>query len=170
MAEFVPAFDYLLESEDPSHQFADVPDNKGRAIAGINSLAWPQDYAAVKALPQAQRAAAVAAFYQSKFWVPMKLEPLASQDVANRVLDQGVNGGMREAVLLLQRAVNAVDSASVTVDGWMGPATIAAANAVDAGKLLDAYREARANFYQQVVEAHPEFANDRDGWRVRAEK
>src|SRR5208283_4911306 len=110
MAQYPPALEYILQFEDPKHAYANIPDNKGNVIAGVNSLAFPADFAAIAALPQNQRARAVAQFYQSNFWNPLRLGGLNSQDVANRVLDEAVNTGLREAAVALQEAINTLQA------------------------------------------------------------
>jgi lysozyme family protein len=168
VSEFSPALDYLLGWEDPKREYADVPDNKGRVIAGINSLGYPDVYARIAAMAQADRAPAVANFYQQVFWNPLMLGQLDSQDVANRMLDMAVNSNTREAVLLLQRAVGDLQP-GIGVDGVMGPKTLLAANTCDAAQLLAAYRARRVGFYQQVASVHPEDAPYLPEWTRRAE-
>jgi lysozyme family protein len=60
------------------------------------------------------------------------------------LFDFGVNAGPRTSVKLMQRAVG------VTADGSLGPQTLAAATATDAGKLIDALAEARLAYYRSL--------------------
>jgi lysozyme family protein len=168
MALFAPALEYLLDFEDRQRAYASVPDVGGYAIAGINSHSWPEDYAKIAALPQAQRGPAVASFYNRKFWLPIQAEALTSQDIANRLQDQSVNGGQNSGIKLLQRAANQC-GATLALDGAMGPRTIAAVNAIDPTQLLAAYRAARAANYQAIVIAKPEDAKYLAQWLKRAQ-
>lgn len=174
MAEFDPALNFMLNNEDRNRQYACVPDAcpagcKGPcyAIAGINSGAFPREFMEIAALPQVQRGAAVATFYESEFWVPMKLAELASQDLANRVLDSGVNEGPETAVRLLQGAANTL-GAVLTVDGSIGPVTIAAVNDMDPERMLDEYRQARLHRYIEIAAKEPADARYLSAWEARA--
>lgn len=168
MADFAPALDYVLNFEDSQRSYASNPDCGGFAIAGINSNAWPEDYAAVAAVPQAKRGAAVASFYESKFWDALNIGAVSAQDVANRVLDMSVNAGPRTGTRLLQQAANTL-GCTLTVDGVMGPASITVVNALDPQALLTAYREARAAHYNKIVAANPANQKYLAVWLQRAE-
>jgi lysozyme family protein len=102
-----------------------------------------------------------AAFYQAHFWDRYRFGLLDSQTVANKVCDLGVNVGPGTAIKFLQTAVGAQP------DGVMGPATAAAANAMDSDAVLAGVRAAGANHYQQIVQVHPEWAADLPGWMAR---
>ena len=92
MAQFSDALNFTLNFEDRNRTYSEnIDNNGGRVIAGINSKSFPQDEAAIAALPQSQRAAAVSFFYYSKFWTPLQAGGLESQDVANRYFDCSVD-------------------------------------------------------------------------------
>lgn len=171
MAQFQPALDFLLNNEDRDRQYAIVADVGGHAIAGINSSDFPVAYIGIADVPQNQRAPLVAAFYQGEFWVPMQLGSIWSQDVANRVLDAGVNMGMAMAAKLLQEAINATMDPRATklaVDGRIGPQTIDEANSCAPTTLLEAFRQQRLAHYEAIVAAKPEDAQYLPAWRARA--
>lgn len=94
------------------------------------------------------------------------------------VFDMYVNAGTH-AVKILQRLFNEM-RITVTVDGIIGPQTIAAATrAVDAAPLhiADAYGIARRNYYYALADSRPasrKYARRRDGgkggWITRAEE
>lgn len=168
MSQFEPALDYVLDFEDAPRLYNAVADVGGYAIAGINSASWPTQYAQVASFPQAQRGPAVAAFYERYFWTPLMAEALLSQDIANRLMDQAVNGGSNSGVRLLQRAANQC-GATLAQDGAMGPRTIAAVNGIDPVQLLAAYRAARAENYRAIVEAKPQDEKYLTEWLKRAE-
>jgi lysozyme family protein len=168
MSQFAPALDYLLDWEDSQRAYAAVPDVGGYAIAGINSASWPQQYVQIASLPQAQRGPAVANFYQRYFWISLIAVELDSQDIANRLMDQAVNGGQVSGVKLLQKAANQCGAVLVQ-DGAMGSRTIAAVNTIDPAQLLTAYRAARVANYRAIVEAKPQDAEYLDEWLKRAE-
>ena len=120
------------------------------AISGVNSGAWPAEFAAIAALPQAERGPVVQAFYQKDFWNRW-LGALASTPLGMRVFDACVNQGGGIGVRELQMAVNSVDpdGPQVEEDGRWGPATEAAANARDPARLLAAFQAVRYAHYQE---------------------
>lgn len=173
MAEFIPALEFLLNNEDRRRAYASVPDPtrgdpQARAISGINSAHWPVQYQRIASLPHAERADAVAEFYRTAFWNPMGLDGLESQDLASRVLDEGVNAGSVTAVELLQDAINALGGQTVQVDGHTGPKTLAAANSAPADALLDAYRHQRMARYLRIVASNPGLKANLPAWEARA--
>lgn len=169
MAEFPPALDYLLDDEDSRREYAIVPDAGGQAIAGINSKFFPAQFARIAALPQNERADAVATFYRMNFWNQMRLEPLNSQMLANRVFDFGVNAGARTAIRCLQQAAVSL-GAFLTVDGNMGLLTATAANLFSEDTIVAAFREARVARYEQIAEANPAEAGYLSEWKARAQR
>lgn len=94
------------------------------------------------------------------------------------VFDMYVNAG-GNAVVILQRLLNRMGH-GVTVDGTIGPETIAAARAAFAeapAHFADAYGIARRNYYYALADARPasrKFARTRSGskggWIRRAEE
>lgn len=94
------------------------------------------------------------------------------------VFDMYVNAGSN-AVKILQRLLNDF-SENVTVDGVIGPKTVAAATHAHAkapSHLMDAYGIARRNYYYSLADARPgsrKYARRRDGgkggWIKRAEE
>ncbi|MCD1624541.1 MAG: holin-associated N-acetylmuramidase [Paracoccaceae bacterium] len=94
------------------------------------------------------------------------------------VFDMYVNAGAN-AVKILQRLLRQMGQ-SVTVDGIIGPQTVAAARAADAAApdhLADAYGIARRNYYLRLADLRPasrKFARARNGtkggWILRAEE
>jgi lysozyme family protein len=174
MANFDIAFQWMIQHEDSLMACAQVPDSPPAgvpgpcyAISGINSGAFPADFATIAALPQSSRAPAVKAFYQTHFWNDWYAQ-LNSDDLAKRVLDFAVNGGPGTAVKTLQHAINALGG-SLTPDGGWGPHTVAAANAAGQDALVQAFIAARVGYYQTIAAANP--ANERylGGWLARAQ-
>jgi hypothetical protein len=173
MANFALAFQWTMQFEDPRMACAQVPDAAPAgvagpcyAISGINSGAWPTDFAGIAAQPEASRAPAVQAFYQARYWNNW-FEQLNSDDLAKRVFDFAVNGGSGTAVKTLQQAVNALGG-RLTVDGGWGPNTLTAVNGADPAGLVQAYIAARQAHYQAIVAANPADARYLEVWLARA--
>lgn len=156
MAQFPPALQFLLQFEDPCHLYQTVVDNNsGAVISGINSKSWPQDFSLIAEIAQSSRGPAVSNFYLVRYWGPLSLGALASQDIASRVLAGAVNMGNQPDVKVLQEAINVLHRGSVEEDGVMGPLTIAAANEADPEALLAALRTQLLARYQAIVAANP---------------
>lgn len=171
MSQFFPALSFVLNNEDGRRQYAAVPDAPpgARAISGINSAAYPTQYAKIAALPQAQRGSAVSDFYLTEFWNPLEVANLDSQDLANRVMDQAVNGGLGSGGKLLQVAANACGS-SLAIDGSIGNETVSAANSLDQSQLLTAFKTARINHYKAIAVHNSSLQKYLPEWLARASK
>ncbi|HUX43541.1 MAG TPA: glycosyl hydrolase 108 family protein [Terracidiphilus sp.] len=148
MASFNVAFSWMMDNEDAARKYATVPDTGGMAISGINSAAYPSDFARINAMPQSLRGPAVADFYQQNFWNQWYAQ-IESDDVAKRVFDAAVNMGPGTACKLIQEAAGAVP------DGAWGPNTVAAINRCDADTLVTAFKQDRLNHYTAIVSTNP---------------
>jgi lysozyme family protein len=168
VADFQTALNWALQWEDPEREYATVSDAPpgAHAIAGVNSAAWPEEFAAIDALAQADRADAVSSFYATHFWTQW-LASLQSDEVAKRVFDAGVNMGSRTAARLLQGAVNDCGG-SLAVDGQLGPLSLTAVNSVDPAMLVAAFCARRAAHYDEIVAAKPADEEYLAGWLSRA--
>jgi lysozyme family protein len=174
VADFNIAFQWVMKSEDAQMACAVVPDATPAgcsgpcyAISGINSGMWPAEFASISALAQGSRLSEVQAFYQAHFWNEWFAQ-LASDELAKRVFDFSVNGGLGTAVKTLQQAVNALGG-NLTVDGGWGPRTLAAANATDQAELVQAFIAARVAHYRAIAAANPADAQYLSGWLARAQ-
>ena len=103
----------------------------------------------------------LAEIYRKRYWDACRCSDLPDGlDLA--VFDTAVNTGPAQAARLLQRIVD------VPADGGIGPKTIAAVNDYVATHglpaLIEAYTEARQNFYRLL----PTYVHFEEGWRKRA--
>ena len=85
----------------------------------------------------------VAPLYKARYWDACKCDDLP-RGVDYAVFDSAVNMGPGRAAKLLQAAL------SVTADGSIGRATIAAAAAADPAELLGAFSQGKEAFYQSL--------------------
>jgi hypothetical protein len=104
MANWNTAYNWMMNKEDAARACAQVSDacpggvsGPCFAISGVNSGAWPAEFAAIAALPQAQREPLVQQFYQNHFWNNWYAQ-LNSDDLCMRVFDFAVNGGSGSSV------------------------------------------------------------------------
>lgn len=165
MADFKTAFAWMMDNEDPHGLCAIIPDAPpgAHAISGINSAAFPSDFAAIAAIDQLNRAPSIQRFYQLHFWNRW-FDQLDSDEVAKRVFDAAVNMGARTAVKLLQGAIGG----SLPVDGTWGPNTVAAANSMASDALVIAFKAERVQHYADIVEANPGYEKYLREWTERA--
>jgi lysozyme family protein len=169
VADFETDYTFMMANEDAAQAHAVVADAPpgAHAISGINSAAYPADFARIAAIPQAQRGSAVEQFYRDNFW--NRYAAQLSDKVEERELDMAVNGGPGTAVMELQMAINALGG-EVAVDGVWGPATVAAANACDQDALKQAFAVVRVAHYRDIVARNPALAVDLPRWIARANK
>jgi lysozyme family protein len=179
MADWNTAYNWMMDNEDAARACAQVPDacpggvaGPCYAISGINSGAWPAEFAAIAATDQADRSPLVQQFYENHFWNTWYAQ-LNSDDLCKRVFDFAVNGGSGNAVRCLQQAVNSLLAAGATPlkeDGGWGPMTLGAANAADPAALVTAFQDKRVAYYQAIVAANPAKAIYLKNWTLRAQK
>lgn len=96
--------------------------------------------------------------YGTNYWNPIRGDQLPP-GVDLSVFDFGVNAGTRRTAEQLQEIVG------VTVDGHIGPKTLAAVNEADPAKLIEALCVRHEAYYQTL----PTFWKFGKGWTSRAE-
>jgi len=177
MADWNTAYNWMMDNEDAARACAQVADacpggvaGPCFAISGINSGAWPVEFAAIAAADQASREPLVQQFYENHFWNSWYAQ-LNSDDLCKRVFDFAVNAGSGASVRCLQQAVNSFTlSDPLVVDGGWGPKTLAAANACNPATLVAAFQQQRVAYYQAIVAASPAKAIYLNAWIARAQK
>lgn len=151
-SKFEGAIGIVLENEGEA--FTDIPGDPGGATKWGITLRAAEAHRLARTVEQLKlvpRAEAVE-FYRNFYWLPA-FELFATQPMATKVFDTGVNLGPAKAVKLLQQAINVAQPTEnwITVDGHLGPETMARANAMDADVLLDNYRRQQSLHYQHWV-------------------
>ena len=152
-----------MDNEDAQRRFHTADDNKGLVIAGVNSLAYPEEFAKIAIESPGNRGPLVEDFYRRQFWNQWYAQ-LTSDEVAKRVFDAAVNMGPGTACKLLQEAVGA------EVDGAWGPNTVAATNACNEAQLVESFKQDRVNYYQRIVARNPANQQYLAAWTARASK
>lgn len=171
MADFQVAYAWMMDNEDSAREYAQVPDAPpgAYAISGINSHAFPDQFAVVAAIPQGYRGVYIRRFYQANFWNQW-FGQLTSDELAKRVFDAAVNMGPGTAVTLLQKAVNSLNRGTASEDGVWGPLTILGCDACDLNALAVAFIAARCQHYRDIVVTNPADEKYLANWIVRASK
>ncbi len=102
--------------------------------------------------------------YKEVYWDKNKVESLP-EELWHIYFDMCVNQGKSRAVKIIQRAVNG-KGGSLTVDGGMGPMTIAA---IGKSRVeLDRVRAYRVKYYADLVTRKPDLERFYFGWFKRA--
>jgi len=171
MAKFEPAVEYVLEREGG---WANNPNDKGGPTNFGITLATAQRHAdkfgkpnirTAEQLKNMQKQDAVA-IYRLNYWLH---DDIKDQRLATKIFDIGVNMGISAATRLLQ-CVLFLRGAELSLDGKLGPKTIAAANSYRADDLLIEIGFALAGNYCRIVERDPSQIEFLKGWCNRAKK
>jgi lysozyme family protein len=171
MADFKPAFAFVLQHEDSTRSGKVTVDAGGRTRFGIAEkfhADLPEEFftgPAEDALAEAEK------IEEHEYWAEMRLAEVENQNVANKLFDMGVNMGMLQAAVYAQRAANALTAgdARVAEDGVIGSRTLAAINAADAMAYYQLLCELSAAYYRHVAAVNPAQAVNLAGWLKRAE-
>ena len=139
----------------------DPVDPGGETKYGISKRSYP--HLDIASLTEAQ----AKDIYYRDWWLRLRCNEIQDDGVAQKLMDTAVNVGLRTGVRLLQQALVEVGQA-VTVDGVIGPQTIAAANRAESGKLLAAMRCQQAAHYRGLIRKNPRLAKFERGWINRA--
>ena len=107
-----------------------------------------------------------APIYKKYFWDAMKLDDYPSR-IDFILFDFGVNSGPKNAVKLLQRALNKLQGYSLMIDGIAGPKTKEIVKKVDVGLLIRGLLNERDIFYRKIVAVNPSQEIFLKGWLNR---
>ncbi|HHW13511.1 MAG TPA: hypothetical protein GXX28_01085 [Firmicutes bacterium] len=156
---FRRAMEKVLEHE--GGYVNDPADPGGETKYGISKRSYPD--LDIKNLTRGQ----AIAIYRRDWWDRLRLGEIEDPDLAAKVFDLAVNVGAGTGIMLLQRALTAAGH-PVSVDGVVGPATLAAANSADPKAVLAALRSEAAGHYRLLIAKNPALVKFRDGWLNRA--
>lgn len=96
--------------------------------------------------------------FLSGYWNPCHATAIASQKVANALVDWAWHSGVKSAIKQVQRLVG------VVVDGFIGRKTLKAINNSNPDKLLADIIDARLKFVNAIVERNPKQKIFLKGW------
>ncbi len=101
---------------------------------------------------------------EANFWTPLGLDVFTAQGPASAIFDMGVLTGPGGTGQITQTALAQLGWQG-TVDGAIGPETLAGVNGVDPNSFVSAFSDAAAAYLQGLADAA---ANP--GWQTRAER
>lgn len=166
MANAKAAIDIVLRQEDStlSGEITDIPgDSGGRTRYGIAER-WHPELTATGFFTTMDSAAALTvaeSVYITSYAKPMMLSQINAQGVAAALLSFAVVEGPVKAVKLLQRACGA------TMDGCIGPATIARVNACAPAVLLKTWGGLEEAYFASLAAKNPADEKFVAGWDNR---
>lgn len=168
MANVKAAIDFVLRQEDRglTGKITQIPNDRGGLTRYGLTKKWHPELVASGFFSTMLRDPALVLAeqtYAREYALPLWIDRIAPQGVATALLSFAVNDGCPQALKLLQA------SAGVTVDGCMGPATLAAVNAADPKALLDALVAQQCAFYSRIVAGDPTQDKFLNGWLRRAD-
>ena len=108
-------------------------------------------------------------FYFKHFYQPLKINELKNLLTSGQLFAMGVNSGLKNAVKLLQKAINKVYNVKIAVDGIIGKNTLSYANgskAIQIGKEM--INQCNA-YYEAIVRKKPSNKKFLKGWKNRVE-
>jgi len=105
--------------------------------------------------------------YYRDWWLRLRCSEIQDDRLAQKLLDTCVNVGKSAGVKILQGALREIGQL-VSVDGVIGPKTIAAANRADSDALLAAMRRLQVEHYESLIRRNPKLERFRRGWMARA--
>lgn len=178
MSDFEQAVKVVLGHEcTPTNYWVDDPkDHGGETAWGISMLIIKREGltpellglpnlepGALKGLT-AMRAKLI---YNKLFWTRYGYAQIADQVIATKIFDATVNMGPGWAHSLAQQAAIALGQ-NMIVDGILGAKSFAAINACFPAAYLQAYGEAMAERYRDIIRRDPTQEKFRRNWLARA--
>jgi len=167
MADFRTAFLRTMAFEDdPRHPGAvSAEPHGGRARLGVNSTAHPELPEHYWSCPYAEALEYAERIFRLLYWDGLRLDSVASQDVANKLYDIAVNQGTGTAARMLQTALG------VKVDGKIGPFTLGAANSIESRVLVEKLKVLAEARHRELAAAKPDvYGPWLNAWLARDEK
>jgi lysozyme family protein len=153
--KFTFAIEKTLEHEGG---YVSRPDDSGgETNFGISKRSYPR--LDIKHLTREQ----AIEIYKRDWWDRYQYERIDNPKIAAKVFDLAVNMGPRPAHRIVQRAIIRVSDNKISVDGVLGPLTIAAANSCDPLMLLSMIKILAVDYYAKL--GKPQFLK---GWSRRA--
>ena len=161
MANFHDHIEGLIRKEG-GYKLVDIPgDRGGRTYAGISERSnpdWPGWILLNQGSDSLHVKAAVHTTYKQKYWDPIRLDQVGSEQVAEMVFSAAVLSGPRTAIRLAQLALE------IPADGLIGPQTLKALNDVDAEVFVLRYAIVRIARFSQIVQKNKSQGKFFRGW------
>jgi len=168
MSSLDEALSFVLRNEDAHLSGVVTEDSGGRTRFGIAERFHPDLGDEFYLAPREVALKMAREIYRQNYWAVIHGDEVRDPAVAAKLLDMAVNMGVRQAVTLCQRAVNAMLEFPIMEDGALGPRSLAAINGCDGVPLAAHLCEVCAAFYRHLAEVRPEMQRYLAGWLTRA--
>ena len=106
-------------------------------------------------------------FYYKYYYTPMKIQSLNDLLTSGQLFAMGVNAGSKNAVKLLQKAINKVYNVQIAVDGIIGKNTLSYANGSKSIKVGQEMINQCNGYYDAIVRRKPTNKKFLKGWKNR---
>lgn len=159
--KFEKAFAYAVSNE--GEYVCNKHDQGGETKFGISQKAYP--YLNIKDLT----IDGAKKIYYNDYWIRAKCDQIVDAAVATKLFDLAVNTGIKQAAIILQRALRATGFI-LEEDGIIGSKTIQCANEANPSTLLAAMKSESAGYYRLIVAKRPSQRQFLLGWLNRAYK
>jgi lysozyme family protein len=174
MADFKPAFAFVLLHEDSTCSGKVTEDAGGRTRFGIAEKFHPELPEEFFTGPAEEALADAERIEERDYWQPLRLIEIENQNVANKLFDMGVNMGVRQAAIYAQRAANYLlasggNAGRLVEDGKIGEKTLAVINALEPRAFYQVLCDLSEAHYRHVAAVNPAQAMNLPGWLKRAE-
>lgn len=146
--------------------FVNDPDDKGGATnCGVTLNTFRRYYGMASTVEDLKRMTDIqwSRIMKTGYWDVMKADGIASQDIAEIMVDWCVNSGV-SVIRDIQTVVG------VKPDGIVGPKTLAAINSAPQRELHERIRLARRHYYERIVAKNPKQSKFLKGWMNRLNK
>jgi lysozyme family protein len=166
MADIQTAIGFVLRQEDSrlTGQITNDPtDRGGRTRFGIAERFHPEltKMGFFDSMPYSPALSLADSVYAGSYAMPLKLQGIAAQQVANAQLSFAINEGTGTAIKILQRALG------VAADGIMGDGTLHALNTTSVLPALERQQQA---YYADIVAKNPSQQRFFNGWMNRVKQ
>ena len=139
----------------------DPNDRGGETNFGISRNSYPTEDIKNMTIERAKE------IYKRDYWNPLRLDELASANIAEEIFEQAVNMGRRAAARHVQEALNYLRY-DIKIDGSIGPETIEAINDFqDSRVLLKVLNGIQFCLYLNIVKVDPSQGKFARGWLRR---
>ena len=105
--------------------------------------------------------------FKEGYWDKCRADEIASQSVADAIVDWAYNSGPATAAKQAQAILADTSTAPLKIDGVIGPVTLAAINAADPHALFDKIQRSRLSFVNAIVRRNPSQKVFLKGWKNR---
>jgi lysozyme family protein len=140
----------------------DKVDKGGETKFGISKRSYPNVDIFALTLEEA------IAIYKRDFWDNQPYKDIHDVAISGKLFDMAVNMGIKNAIIILQRALRACGKTDIVDDGIMGDKTLKAVNLTSEWDLSIALKSEAAGYYRCIVAKNPTQEKFIKGWLNRA--